>query len=253
LVDAHLVFYWLTPEAEKSDNHKVLYLRDFRADFELPHCRYFVVSKKSIRESFVSLDHLVDRSDYFFVRPHSNLTEKNAISGIGLVCQLPTPPSSSSSETVKHLYELEARSDRLHKFWQKNILVIGYKGCKGNLLKDHTTIKNFVKPGRCIFEVHCAIASGEQKVSMDQLKLDQFDYVVCNWGNGQNWCLLKQPYLTEVLRQCQTKVNCDVLRDKVETLEVGRGGVNLFKHSAADQEKAKTARKKKSGSTRATE
>ena len=235
----------MTPEAEKSDNHKVLYLRDFRADFELPHCRYFVISKKSIRESFVSLDHLVDRSNYFFVSPHSNLTEKNAISGIGLVCRLPIPQASSSSEIVNHLYELEASSDRLHKFWQKNILVIGYKGYKGNLPKDHTTIKNFVKPGKCIFEVHCAIASVEQKVSMDQLKLDQFDYVVCNWGNGQNWCLLKQPYLTEVLRQCQTKVNFDVLRDKVETLEVGRGGVNLFKHSAADQERAKMARKKK--------
>lgn len=124
----------MTPEAEKSDNHKVLYLRDFRADFELPHCRYFVISKKSIRESFVSLDHLVDRSNYFFVSPHSNLTEKNAISGIGLVCRLPIP--QASSEIVNHLYELEASSDRLHKFWQKNILVIGYKGYKGNLPKD---------------------------------------------------------------------------------------------------------------------
>ena len=241
LINTHLVFYWSVPSKTPQQSPTLVYARDFRQDFDLPACRYFVLDKNfTIKESNSSLDHLVDHSNYYFARPNSSSSNSShMINTIAKVCNLPLPPFASTN--CEKIYELERVSGALFDFWQKTIMVVGYKGCRGKLPRDW---KNYVKPSKCLLEVHCLIAPKDQKSSMRQLNLQDVDYVICNFGQT-HWCQLKEPFYLELLKNCRTKKNEDVLRDKVETLEVGRGGVNYLAHSSAEQEKSKLEKKLK--------
>ena len=220
-------------------NHKVTYLRDFRTDFALASVRYFVFKKNAIYESYQCLDQLILPANYFFSQPFSWTSHLNLVSGMALTCGFSIPPCQAVS-----LNQLEALSAQLWSLWQQTVLVVSYKGGKGKLPNSRTSWANFVKPSRGIFEVHSVIASPDKKNSMALLEVTKFDQVVCNYGKT-NWCKLKPGYLSQVFLQCQTKINNDVLRDPVETLEVGRGGTNLFKHTATEKRQALRDKKKK--------
>ena len=238
LENCHLVFYWMSCHGKLQD-HKVTYLRDFRQDFPLSSVRYFVFKENGIYESYECLDRLILPATYFFSQPFSWTSHLNLVSGLAMACNFSIPPCQAGS-----LNQLEALSAPLWTLWQQTILVVSYKGGRGKLPNSRTSWSNYVKPSRGIFEVHSVIASPDKKISMAQLDVKNFDQVVCNYGKT-NWCKLKPAYLKEVFAQCETKINHDVLRDPVETLEVGRGGTNLFKHSNDEKRQALREKKKK--------
>ena len=243
LLDCNLVFYVRVGR----DNATLLFFRDFRQDLDLPHCRYFVLTQNCLQESGRCLDHLVDEANYFFVRPGNFCKEDNILRGLSKICR--RPDASEKIVSPRRLDFLEALSADLHGEWNENVLVVGYKGSRGKFPSSRTSSpKLFSLPKRCIFEVRCLIASAAQKRSMDALNLNSsFGRAICVFGNSNSWCELKPEYLAAVLEQCQLKTNCDVLRDRVETVEVGSGGANLFGQTTEEEEKSRAAKRKATG------
>ena len=127
-------------------------------------------------------------------------------------------------------------SEQIHSVLQKSILIVGYRGVSGKLPSVKTSLNNLTRPQKCIFETLALIASAQQMASMKNLNIKNFDYVVCMYGT-KFVCQLSEPYHLEVLNRCLEQK--DVLRDKVETLEVGAGGSNLFKQTAAEEAESK--------------
>ena len=239
LAGCHLVFYWMARTSPGSEDHRVHLLRDFRRDFDLPRVRYFVVGADFFRELPSSWDHLLAKSTYFFARPFSAVSDASFARGLAQACGLP-----QTHLRFENFAQLLAASSALWELWRQSVLVLGYKGSRGSWPGRRTTLKNFQRPSKALFEVQCTVVPEARRFSMAQLAVENFDHVVCHFG-GDTWCKLRGPYAAEVERQCRTKVNEDVLRDPVATLEVGRGGSNFFASSASEVAAAKARKRKK--------
>ena len=230
----------------KTEAENFLYYRDFRQDLLLPKCRYFVIENSTLRESQTSLDHLVEGQQYPFVQSESFFQTKDVLQGLSKSCQLPDPSGQLQVPFVGRLDYLESISEELYSFWKTNILVVGFKGVRGKFPKKKLSSKAvqwYLKPQNCIFEVRCLIASAEQKKSMRNLTLENFEKVVCVFGDSSCWCQLQDTFRKTVLEKFLLKDNHDVLRDSVETVELGRGGPNIFAQTKV-QEKASKNKKK---------
>ena len=247
LLDCNLVFYVLVNKKNAQDRQSLLYFRDFRQDLELSRVRYFVLSQNRLQESVQCLDRVVDEKNYFFVKPDTFCKEPNLLKGLSRVCGY--SDLSQQLTAPRRLDYLEAMSARIRQIWaDKTVLLVSFKGARGKFPTARTTAaKLFVLPKRCIFEVRCVIAGLEQKTSMENLNLNIFDKVICVFGNSDCWCELRPAYEASILEQCNLKPNCDVLRDRVETLEVGAGGTNLFGQSAQEEAASKAAKRKLTG------
>ena len=243
LTDTHLVFYFLSesPSASAGDagdsDHKLLLLRDFRQDFSASRVRYFIVKKNGLHESRECPDFLLQLERYFFVRESVSVTEPAAagcmLRALMLCCQLKFPAGVAATDfgsPVEAADRLLLMSEQLHSTLKSTILIVGYRGVSGKLPSSRTTANNLTRPGRCIFETLALIASPQQRTSLKNLRVQNVDHVVCSYG--QNFfCRLTSAYRLEVLNRCLEQT--DVLRDRVETLEVGAGGKNLLLQTAA--------------------
>ena len=250
-MDCHLVFYTLAqvdsedPDYESPSDHRILLFRDFRQNFEASRTRYFVLTrnltgarKMGLFESQESLDPLVDWPGYFFVRGPEHFARSDSVSrGILEACGL--PPVELDVARLTHL-PLKS-SELLRALGGKTALVVGFKGCSGKFPARHPSLRNLTRPARCIFQPVCLVAPPERLVSATRLRADTLDYVVCAFG-PDSYCLLKDPFRAEVLKNVYSRSNPDQLRDKVETLEVGAGGSNLFAQGRAETQQKKSAK-----------
>ena len=243
LTDCNLVFFL------KTETGLYLHFRDFRQDLLLPKCRYFVIENGTLSESQTSLDCLVNVDDYPFAKKDSLIQTQNILEGLAYSCQLQLS-NTIKDLSVPSLDYLEGATDALFSSWKINILVVGFKGLRGKFPTKKINanyLRNCFKANKCIFEVRCIIASKEQKHSMKDLSLENFEKVICVFGNSNIWCQLQDAYQKSVLKKFLLKDHHDVLRDSVETVELGKGGPNLFaqtKEQELNSKKAKIATRK---------
>ena len=230
----------------KTEEQKILFFRDFRQDLILSKCRYFVIENSTLRESQTTLDHLVDAANYPFVKNETFVQTKSVLEGLSSSCRLPNPSGQLQAHFNDRLDYLESISDELFKIWNKNILVVGFKGVRGKFPTKKLSSKAvqwYFNAKNCIFEVRCLIASSAQKKSMKNLSLENFETVVCVFGDGMFWCQLKDVYRKVVLEKFLLKDNHDVLKDSVETVELGIGGPKLFAQTKAQEKIGKCNKK----------
>ena len=233
ILNTHLVFYL------RSDN-TVLMLRDFRGDFNALTTRYFVFDKNQLRESSRSLDPFLKAPSYFEDSQCPGIEWRNSPeSAIATFCNLEQPAFASGGNSP---HRLSSNASNMFNLWNKKILVVLFKGIKSKTPCSKTRVTNLTTTKKSILEPVCVIAPPEDQLSMKRLDLKSFDHVLCFWSTNK-LCELSPSFKNHLLTNFCHLPNDDVNRDKVETLEVGAGGANLFAKSKKKASSKETKRK----------
>ena len=239
LVDTHLVIYILF------DNQFLIW-RDYRLNFTASSTRYFVLKKNQhtveLRESRDNLDRVLNPPTYFFVLTNNFLPVQsdNIVTKIFKLCRTAVAAEqiSDSLGQLKNVNHLAAHASELFELLQQKVLVVSYKGTSGRAPTVRTTLKNLVTPARCVFQTVCVIAPAAQLVSMQLLDVKNIDMVICIFGDHQ-FCQLSPAFADKAKAMMLSQINSDVIRDRVETLEVGVGGPNPFAQTKAEERESK--------------
>ena len=238
LVDTHLVIYILF------DNQFLIW-RDYRLNFSASHTRYFVLKKNQhsveLRESQDNLDRVLNPPTYFFVLSNNFHVDQsdNIVTKIFKLCRKQmTEQLSVGLSQLTNANHLAAHASELFDLLQQKVLVVSYKGTSGKAPTVRTTVKNLVTPARCVFQTVCVIAPAAQLTSMQLLDVKNISTVICIFGDGQ-FCQLSPGFADKAKAMMLTQINADVIRDRVETLEVGVGGANPFAQTKAEERDSK--------------
>ena len=236
LVDTHLVFYILIED-------QLLIWRDYRLNFEATNSRYFVLQKNQetmeLRECQNNLDAVLNPPTYFLVLKDNFPVNQNEglVAKIFTLCEKQLENHDLNQLTNANLLAIHAST--MFEMLQQKVLVVSYKGTNGKAPTFRSTFKKLKLPARCIFQTLCVIAPSDQLASMQLLDVENIQKVICIFGQNQV-CQLATVYAERAKKMMVSQSNSDVLRDKVETLEVGAGGRNPFGQSKAEELDSKT-------------
>ena len=242
MTSTHLVFYIQRPSenGQEEEEDRLIIWRDFRSNFEAEKVLYFVFAGSQLRESPECLDDQLDWGHYYFAKfqccrmrwPSTQPLD----SLIAQLCSLPEP-----SENCSNFFELSLKAEQLYQTWQTNVLVLSFKGLKGKVPSPRIQWTKLTLPKKSIFHTVAVIAARSQLSSMQALNLTNFEFVVVHFALNK-YCLLNSTHRQHVLQLFASQLpNEDVTRDKVETLEVGAGGPNLFSQTLEEELNSKNA------------